>query len=513
MQLRRSRARIAVVALLFTAACGSTAQVHSTLQGGGGGGQNGLGGSDGTSTSGSSLSTGGAGSSGGSGTSGTSAGSGTSGTSGSFGTTGSGTVGGSGSTGTTGSTSASSGRSSTTITGNDPVKIGYLYSSDQAAVAKQFGATGVVAGDTSAQYKAIAVDINKRGGVLGHQLKLIGYDISTANEINNASAEESKACTFFVQDQHVFAVLATGYLYLSPCLAKNGIPSLAGGGFDDPSTIKNQLIYDGGGMLNNVVAQAYISRLAAQNYFTGWDTTLGRPGPAKVRVGLIYPKQPLYESYYAEVKRQLKARGFTVDPSDEFVYDPNASGVASQSQAAVIKFSGDGVTHVFGAALLFYKAAANQSYHPRYGLDSIVPPALLASQVKADQLHGALGIGWRPTWDVNQTEDPGPVSPLATRCTDIMRNAGEDVSTRTVIFLSHSECEQLWSLASAFEKGGAVSLSALKTGFDALGSPTPVVSFGERWAPDRHASNTTVADLVYQDGCGCFTYTKTRTSF
>jgi hypothetical protein len=41
----------------------------------------------------------------------------------------------------------------------------------------------------------------------------------------------------------------------------------------------------------------------------------------------------------------------------------------------------------------------------------------------------------------------------------------------------------------------------------------PTLSFGERWAPDRRASNTTVADLGYVESCSCFKYTKALTSF
>lgn len=187
--------------------------------------------------------------------------------------------------------------------------------------------------------------------------------------------------------------------------------------------------------------------------------------------------------------------------------------MTSQSQAAVLRFRGDGVTHVFGAALLFFEDAQNQSYHPRYAFDSIAPPASEAANAPAGQLRGSLAVGWRPTQDVNEAQDPGPVSPLATACTKLMRDAGQDVSSRFTLFLMHSECEEVRSLAAALEKGRAVTLSGLRAGFDALGSVEPVVSFGERWAPDRHASNTTVADLQYVDSCSCFTYTKARTSF
>lgn len=501
----RGRLSWIVVGVLCLAGCGSTVQTRTAVIGSGG--QNGLGGDGGATSGASSLTPGGAGSSAGVGRTGSSASSGslgTSGTSGTSGSLGSGSSGGSGGTG-----SAAGGA---TLGGNDPVRIGYLYSSDQQAVLGSFGASGIVAGDTKTQYTAIANDINKYGGVLGHQLLLVGYDYSTAGETSNPSDEENKECTYFTQDQHVFAVLQGGQ-FLSPCLAKHGIPTVNGGQFDDPKTIDSQLIYDGGGMLTPVLARAYVDRLVAQSYFTGWNTMAGAAGPAPVRVGLIYQDLPVFRSYYADVKNQLRAHGVTVNPSDEFIYSPTADGVATQSQAAVVKFNGDGVTHVFGAGLLFFKDAENQKYYPRYGFDSIAPPALLQGYAQPKSLHGALGIGWRPTWDVNQSSDPGPVSPLATRCTAIERAAGQDVTSRTVLFLSHTECEQLWSLKAAFEKGGAISLAAMKSGFDALGSPTPVVSFGERWAPDRHASNTTVADLYYRDSCSCFAYTQARTSF
>jgi hypothetical protein len=142
-----------------------------------------------------------------------------------------------------------------------------------------------------------------------------------------------------------------------------------------------------------------------------------------------------------------------------------------------------------------------------------VQPSVTAQNVGASQLRGALGVGWRPTLDVNASDDPGPVSAQATRCTRIMQAAGQDVSSRSVVLLSHIECEQIWSLAAALQRAGTVTAAALRRGFDTLGSPAPVISFGERWAPDRHASNTTVADLGYVEACSCFRYTGVRTSF
>jgi predicted small secreted protein len=392
------------------------------------------------------------------------------------------------------------------------IRLGYIYSSDQEAVGSSLGLKGIVAGDTGRQYRAIASDINRSGGVLGRKIVLVGHDESTANELNNPSDEENKACTDFVQDHPVFAVLSAG-VFLSPCLAKHGIPSIGAGGLEDPATINQQLVFDGGGMLTDVLAKAYVERLAAQRYFTGWDTATGRAGAAPVKVGLIYQDLPVWRHYYAEIKSVFKAHGIIVDPNDEFRYAPTADSLASQSQAAVLRFRSDGVTHVFGAALLFFKAADNQSYHPRYALDSLAPPALLAQNVGPSQFHGALGIGWRPTQDVDQPQDPGPVSARATKCTRLMKEAGEDVATRTVLYLSHIECEQMWSIAAAIAKGGGVSRAQVTRGFGALGRPVPTLSFGERWAPDRHASNTTVADLVYVDSCSCFAYTKARTSF
>jgi hypothetical protein len=284
-------------------------------------------------------------------------------TSGAQGTSGGSAAGGSGLTGpaggasgTAGGTAVGAGAGSPRVTSgvarSGPIRIGYLYSSDQQAAAQQFGLKGVVAGDTQAQYQAIAKDLNSRGGVLGRQLLLIGHDISTANEATNPSAEENAACEDFVRDKKVFAVVGGG-VFLSPCLAKAGIASINGGSFDDPATIDGQLIFDGGGMLSSVLAKAYVDRLAAQRYFTGWNTATGQPGSAPVKVGLIYQDLPIFRHYYASVKAELRTHGITVDPTDEFIYTPTVDGVTSQSQAAVIKFSSDGVTHVFGAALFF----------------------------------------------------------------------------------------------------------------------------------------------------------------
>lgn len=391
--------------------------------------------------------------------------------------------------------------------GTGPIRIGYFYSSDGDAANGNFGIEGASQGDTQRQYKAIQDDLNKRGGILGRQVQLLGYDFNTINGLNNPSEEENKMCTAMTQDLKVFAVLGSGR-FLSPCLAKSGVASVQGGQFEDAASIDNDLVFDGGGMLTTTLAKAMIERVAAQSYFTGWNTATGAPGAAPVKVGILYADTPIFKNYYTEIKKALRAQGITVDPANEVTYTATVDGVTAGSQNAVLRFASNGVTHVFGAALFFFQSAENQRYRPRYGLDSLFPPFLLAQLVGPDQLNGSVGVGWRPSQDMNAAQDPGPVSALATRCLELMRRAGEDVNQRSIAYLSQVRCQQMHSLEIALVRGGAITLAALKRGFDTLGSPVPLISFGERWGPDRRASNDTVADFAYVRTCTCYAYTK-----
>jgi hypothetical protein len=392
------------------------------------------------------------------------------------------------------------------------IRIGFPTFDDEAATADRFGIEGASSGDTRRQFESLAKDLNARGGLLGRKVVLVPRAISLANQLRDPATEEQAACTFWTEDEPVFAVISGQFIFLTPCLGKRGVTTVGGGGIVDTTDQKRDRYFGAGGAQQDVFAGVFIDRLHAQGYFTSWDTAAGAPGKAPAKVGMIYQDLPLYHRYYKAVMAELTAR--KIPYSEPVIYAPTGEGVASASSSAVLKFRSEGVTHVFGAALLFFQAAESQGYRPRYSFDSRVPPAVIAQNVGPEQLQGAMGVGFQPALDVEQQQDPGDVSPEATRCKKLMTDAGVNwQAARSVLHAVLAGCAGLWALEAALDKAQRIGADALPPAFAVLGSRPSTISFSETWRPERLASASTVADLQYAETCRCFTYTKARTRF
>ncbi len=390
------------------------------------------------------------------------------------------------------------------------IRIGFPTYDDEASTSERFGVKGFSSGDTRAQYKALADDLNKRGGLLGRKVVLVPRSISLAALATNPSAEEEAACTYWTEDEQVFAVLSPQFENLTPCLGKNGVTTVGGGGIVDVTNIARDRYVGASALRQDLLAPALIARLQAQSYFSGWDTALGQPGTAPAKVGMIFPNSPTFKRYYAAIQAELKAR--RIPYSEPVIYANTADGVAAASQSAVLRFSSDGVTHVFGAALLFFQSAENQRYRPRYAFDSRVPPDATAANVGPDQLQGAMGVGYQPPWDVSEAKDPGDASPQTTRCKKLMTAANINwKAARTTLYAVLSECDSLWSLEAAVKGAGVIGADAVRAGFAGLGERDAALTFTATWRSDRLTSASTVADLRYEDSCSCFGYGPGRT--
>jgi hypothetical protein len=392
------------------------------------------------------------------------------------------------------------------------IKVGFLYSDDEGTVAKTLGVKGISPSDTVAQYQALAADLNSRGGILGRRIVLVPYNQSTAGYTSQPASSEQAACSYWTEDNPVFAVFSSGLFSLTPCLASHRVTTVLGGGWVDEAAAANLREFAAGGIYYRLLAKVFVDRLVAQGYFTGWNTATGQPAPTPAKVGMLYEDTPEARHYYAIVRAELTARHIQMAP--DYIYELGVDTQASGSQNAVLKFASEGVTHVFHAAFFFFQAAQNQQYRPRYSIDSVVPPALTAQNVGASQLHGALGVGFMPTQDVDAAQDPGDVSPQVRRCKDIMRKAGVPApASRDAQFSLVSQCESMWALAEALKTAGRPDPDALSAAFRALGARPSVITFTEHWGGGRRASAGTVADLRYVDSCSCFSYTSVRTAF
>ena len=511
----RSVGMTAVLAALL-AGCGTTVP----LQGAQTGGQSqGLGGvtAPGTTGSSSAVATSGAdsglGATGGSG-SGTTGGPRLGGGSGGATGTGSGTGAASGGPGTSGVAVPKAGESGRGFT-KTQILIGVATSDDYNAFAGTLGVKGVtVSGDPKKQLQTVADDINKHGGILGRKVVLVPHDYNSAQTVSNAAAANQAACVDWTQDHHVFAVALAGGIVedtLLACLDKANTPLIdPGAGLDyplhyTPTYKKFPLFFNLAQMVGERYDRIAIGRLFARGFFKPWDTLNGRPGTAPVKVGLLGFDDGDGALQQASQRRNLAAHGITVSDSD-VVRCPRAlqAGVSCQ-QNSVLKMRSDGVTHLFGAGLIFVENAESQGYRPRYFFQ--VEPRVIAENAPPAQMNGAMGEGYIPDMDVERSEYPGDPTSATKRCDAIMRAAGQGTSDGTTLWNEHMDCDQLYFTRAALTAVGSISSGALRAGLERLGSSEPsALTWGTFLGPDDHTSATLLRDIEWRTDIQRFAY-------
>lgn len=389
------------------------------------------------------------------------------------------------------------------------VVVGYLTQKDVAATGSALGISGIATGDPDNQMRAMTASINARGGFLGRRIALVSHDVSTSEATSNPAQAAAAACAALVEKKATIVVNPGSNPDLLACFKKHGIivvgsTSVASGSEVFAPGLPG--VYAPSGMSVDRYLPAVVSRLHAQGFFARWDARAGGPGTAPVKIGVQQFDTPAGRHYVAVLDRALQRYGLRVDEKD--LHSTDVGQNASATSAAVLRFSTNGVTHVFSANLLFYKGADSQGYKPRYAVDDTVPtPALLAENVGRSQLHGAMGAGYLPVYEVPAPQD---VSPSATRCKELMRKAGEDVSqSLTAAYVLHV-CDAMSFLERGFAAGDSVSAVGLQRGLARMGPFESALTYRSTPSPTHHDGAAAIRDFAYDDDCGCFAFVSPR---
>ncbi|HVV75660.1 MAG TPA: ABC transporter substrate-binding protein [Mycobacteriales bacterium] len=412
-------------------------------------------------------------------------------------------------------------RPSTAQSGNGftatTITLGFPYA-DVSSFASALGLKGLDSGDPLAEATAVVNDINKHGGILGRQVKLVTFKGSAVQALTSPSSEDQAACAHFTQDNHVFAVMyPDAAIYgeqLLGCLAQASTPLVVAGGIDAEPFGRSVFekfptFFDIGDMTYELYDQIAYSRLAARGFFTGWNTTLGGPGKAPVKVGLLGIDDTWGTARIKDQERQLAAHGIT---TTAVVQCPsNVTETINCQQSAELKFRSLGVTHVFGAGVPFISTANNQHYYPRYFVT--VEPALFAQNAPPKTLVGAMSESFIPAMDVDAAQSPGPPTGATTRCVKTMRAANLQTTYGTELWAEEATCDAFYFTAAALDKSQDLSPNGLRAGFEALGSTQPsALTWTTRLDATHHTSAAALRDLSFQVKCDCFAYTS-RTNY
>jgi len=396
------------------------------------------------------------------------------------------------------------------VSAGAPIVLGYSTAGDYSAFASSVGVGGSAAQNASVtnikpMTEAMVSWINAHGGILGHPVQLAQYDFNIAEYAQDPASTEQAACTAWTQDDHAFAVVDTAGVAAGalPCLAARGTPLV------EPDMLINQAeinryrpyVWDPTAMTVDRYIPALVDRLVARRFFTGWNTTTGTPSAATpVRVGIMHFDDPVWNVYANLYKSELAHDGVKV--TDEVTYPHGLQNESADTQNAVLRFRAHGVTEVLNANILFYEDAQSQGYYPRYALDSIIGPDVIAQNAPAQELRGSEGEGYAPYGDVDPASLPAELTPASHACHEIMKAYGQDSTD----YAPYGVCDLFMFILKAAEASKQVSVRGLLAGGESLGTWVTAETWTGYFAPDRHAAARYFRDFAFDSSCTCYRY-------
>jgi ABC-type branched-subunit amino acid transport system substrate-binding protein len=391
----------------------------------------------------------------------------------------------------------------------DEIRIGYLTWNEVSTAGSAVG-VAVDYGDQEAIANAIVDDLNARGGIAGRTVVPVFYDYRTSEILGAPEAADQAACTRLTEDTTVFAVVAvTGVLseVLPQCLADHRTPLIVNTNIPfarEAFERWSPWFFSTASPMMERFMPVWFDRMLAIGWFEPWDTTAGAPGSAPVKIGLLTSNSEGGRLFADLVTAELARLGHDVAASQEVENAFDSNGM----QSAVLQFRSAGVTHVIPESLillLFPQAAESQRYRPRYAMSTASAPLLVQSAAPPAQLAGSLGVGFFPSYDVTNAQDPGDPSPATGRCRELHRAAGNDPDQRESWNLMGKACDGFSYLLAATQIAGLQD-DAMAIGTPAVTSLESAGTFVITFGPGRPDGVGAVRDLGYDVGCECFAY-------
>jgi ABC-type branched-subunit amino acid transport system substrate-binding protein len=422
------------------------------------------------------------------------------------GTTAGGSSAGSGTTAGANSSTGSAQQSAGVASGTPPrgpITIGALTANGAGEYQKTLGVSGAT-GDQTAMTRSVVSWINARGGFGGRRIDLVTYDLDPSAFAADPAAAMQAACTYFTEDNKVAALAS--YVGLAPenfyaCLAKARVPVVTPDEFVSEDFFRRYP-----NTLYMPTAPNY-TRLLAQSvdalWEAGWLT-------ASSRVGVVgYGTNDVHAIVAKGLVPALQRHGLELVTG---LYTAPTTSGASEYSAGVLKFKSEDVDRVFfapgGQPYYFALAAQSQAYEPRYALSSLEYPTAIADNVPADQLSGAMGLGWLPYLDLPSTAWASVPTPGIAACLKALESAGQDFSGGTTLGIAAWICDDWFFLRDVYATGGVTDEAEFRRAAEALGGAfRPASTFRTSFAAGRTHDGVGAYRLVaFDDGCGCFEY-------
>jgi hypothetical protein len=366
--------------------------------------------------------------------------------------------------------------------------------------------------------QAIIDDINARGGVLGRKLKLHVWWYDVADYPTLADYIDAE-CAYFTQDVEVFTVYMTGGDSATlECYRQAGMPVIV-----NWTNLTDDVVY---AQNPHVFTISYpsisrVSRLMAGGLTDAGFLTRGS------KIGLVSFDFPPWRRAVDQVLRPaLAARGLSLSAEAHVTppRSPEELGVMmTEINAAAVRFRAEGIEKVLfldANAFLgyfFINAAENQQYRGfQYGLTSGTGGDIRDTNGErfypAEQMDGAVLLGWAPLGDIAQAEGFKLLPPSASRCRALLERNGfrfhPDNCCR--LWLGLEWCNRLWLLDAALENqnSDAINVASFIRGAESLGSSfKPTDTFGATFAKGKHDGPSVYRVLRWSPSYQCFRYT------
>ena len=370
---------------------------------------------------------------------------------------------------------ASTGPGTSTVTTptTGPIKVGFMYSINDAAPSAGVNSNQTITPGNVMH--ALVDDYNKAGGFAGRHIQPVYEELRSSS--NDFEGDLAAACASFTQDNHVAAVfVGLGYFSESfdSCLAKAGVPEITiDTGPDLHDARAWPLLVTPDEMLGDSRLVQVVDRL----HDTGWLTSHDR-------MGVVIEGCPVNQRIYTvSLRLELRRLGIPVAATASphcFQAIGDLGAISAEMGSAVIRFRQSGVSKVIVVSAgqegtmtyEFMLAAGNQGWYPGYALSSASFPTTLQAQsgVPQREFENARGIGWEPPSDTVQHGDWTASS--ATRdCTARVTAQGLHPSTAVDQLAVQGLCD-IFDLYDSALRGarGDASAAAIVPGMQRAGS-------------------------------------------
>lgn len=383
------------------------------------------------------------------------------------------------------------------------MEIGFFISKNAEELFTALGYENLSPGNTENQVKAVVEYVNAHGGLAGRRIEpVFGVWDATAG---NTVAQREAACSTWLEDHKVAAVVAESFDTFQACTTKARVPLLFGNTFPvtDGEFARSPMMATTTQPSDERLLPAWVDGLNAARYFAPW-------GALPVKIGVMYLDTPAQRHSFETVLEPALARHGQSVGEEAALSSQSIQEQLAAIQNTVLRFRAANVTHVVimdtgGIGTVFMPQAESQGYRPKYGLHSLSQPAIMQDIVPKEQLAGATAMGWLPTVDVANPQRPEPNRTLAT-CLEIMTEAGEDMSSAARGAAS-VYCDMTFVLAAAAAQAPTFTSEGLLQGLSRVGrSYESTTTFAEDFSTRRDGP-AALRPLAFDPECDCFAYT------